>query len=59
MVKKEDARVLRTKKNIEETAIMLLTTQPNFSITLLLHRANVTRGTFYKYYQNKEQRKTR
>lgn len=54
MVKKEDARVLRTKKNIEETAIMLLTTQPNFSITLLLHRANVTRGTFYKYYQNKE-----
>ena len=54
MVKKEDARVLRTKKNIEETTITLLTTQPNFSITLLLHRADVTRGTFYKYYQNKE-----
>ncbi|MBZ6002931.1 TetR/AcrR family transcriptional regulator [Leuconostoc gelidum subsp. aenigmaticum] len=54
MVKKEDARVLRTKKNIEETTITLLTTQPNFSITLLLRRADVTRGTFYKYYQNKE-----
>ncbi|MGY3742172.1 TetR/AcrR family transcriptional regulator [Leuconostoc inhae] len=54
MVKKEDARVLRTKRNIEEATITLLTTQPNFSITLLLRRADITRGTFYKYYQNKE-----
>ncbi|WP_220739204.1 TetR/AcrR family transcriptional regulator [Leuconostoc miyukkimchii] len=54
MVKKEDARVVRTKKNIEETAIVLLTAQSDFSINVLLERADVTRGTFYKYYQNKE-----
>ncbi|ADG41404.1 MULTISPECIES: TetR/AcrR family transcriptional regulator [Leuconostoc] len=51
---KEDARILRTKKLIEETTINLLTTQPDFSITALLNRAQVTRGTFYKYYRNKE-----
>ena len=54
MIKKEDARVLRTKKAIEEATISLLTAQPDFSITTLLNRAQVTRGTFYKYYQNKE-----
>ncbi|WP_204769906.1 TetR/AcrR family transcriptional regulator [Leuconostoc rapi] len=54
MVGKEDARILRTKKLIEETTIGLLTTQPEFSITTLLGRAQVTRGTFYKYYRNKE-----
>ena len=54
MIKKEDARVLRTRKAIEEATISLLTAQPDFSITTLLNRAQVTRGTFYKYYQNKE-----
>lgn len=54
MVKKEDARVLRTKKAIEEATVSLLTAQPDFSITTLLNRAQVTRGTFYKYYKNKE-----
>lgn len=51
---KEDARILRTKKLIEEATISILTTQPDFSITMLLKRAQVTRGTFYKYYRNKE-----
>ncbi len=54
MAEKEDARVIRTRKIIEETTIILLTTQTDFSITDLLKRANVTRGTFYKYYRNKD-----
>jgi len=54
MVKREDARVLRTKKAIEEATVSLITSQPDFSITTLLNRAQVTRGTFYKYYKNKE-----
>lgn len=54
MVKREDARVLRTKKAIEEATVSLITSQPDFSITTLLSRAQVTRGTFYKYYKNKE-----
>ena len=54
MVKREDARVLRTKKTIEEATVSLITSQPDFSITTLLNRAQVTRGTFYKYYKNKE-----
>ena len=54
MVKREDARVLRTKKVIEEATVSLITSQPDFSITTLLSRAQVTRGTFYKYYKNKE-----
>ena len=54
MVKREDARVLRTKKAIEEATVNLITSQPDFSITTLLNRAQVTRGTFYKYYKNKE-----
>ncbi|MGX7051600.1 TetR/AcrR family transcriptional regulator [Leuconostoc palmae] len=54
MSRKEDARVIRTKKRIEDTTIALLTIQPDFSITTLLERAAVTKGTFYKYFQNKE-----
>ncbi|GMA70637.1 TetR family transcriptional regulator [Leuconostoc litchii] len=54
MSNKTDARVIRTKYIIQTETILLLSTQPDFSITMLLSRANITRGTFYKYYRNKE-----
>ncbi|WP_273711487.1 TetR/AcrR family transcriptional regulator [Leuconostoc mesenteroides] len=54
MSNKTDARVVRTKHIIQAETILLLSTQPDFSITTLLARANITRGTFYKYYRNKE-----
>lgn len=54
MSNKTDARVVRTKHIIQTETILLLSTQPDFSITTLLARANITRGTFYKYYRNKE-----
>ena len=53
MSEKKDARIITTKKNIQEAAVILMTTQPDFSITTLLDKAQTTRGTFYKYYQNK------
>ena len=49
-----DARVIRTTRKINETAMTLMITQPDFSITTLLTRAGITRGTFYKYYSNKD-----
>ena len=54
MSKKIDARIVRTRQIIQSATIALLTTQPGFSITTLLARADITRGTFYKYYANKE-----
>ncbi|WP_273750429.1 TetR/AcrR family transcriptional regulator [Leuconostoc mesenteroides] len=54
MSNKTDARVVRTKHIIQAETILLISTQPDFSITTLLARANITRGTFYKYYRNKE-----
>ena len=46
MSEKKDARIIRTKKNIQEAAVILMTTQPDFSITTLLDKAQTTRGTF-------------
>jgi AcrR family transcriptional regulator len=49
-----DARILKTQRTIIQTATTLIALQPDFSVTELLEKAAITRGTFYKYYPNKE-----
>ncbi|MBU7455283.1 TetR/AcrR family transcriptional regulator [Leuconostoc fallax] len=48
-----DARIIQTMNKIRNTAKALMVTQPDFAMTTFLTQAGVTRGTFYKYYDNK------
>lgn len=54
-MKHEDLRILRTKKNLEETFIKLLLSQNFSSITVkqICKAALTTRATFYKHYLDK------
>jgi AcrR family transcriptional regulator len=55
MTKKEDLRVIKTKKNIEHTFIALLKEMSFEKITvrLILERALISKGTFYAHYLDK------
>ncbi|MDF7626584.1 TetR/AcrR family transcriptional regulator [Leuconostocaceae bacterium ESL0723] len=51
---KQDARIIRTRQTIRRIGLDLMTSQPDFSISTLLDRVKITRGTFYRHYRNKE-----
>lgn len=55
MPKKEDLRVIKTKKNIEYTFFELLKTMPFEKVTvrLILEKALISKGTFYSHYLDK------
>lgn len=48
-----DARVLRSRQVLRSAAIELLAKTERFSIAELLLKGRVTRGTFYRHYNNK------
>lgn len=48
-----DARVLRSRQVLRSAAIELLAKTDRFSIAELLVKGHVTRGTFYRHYNNK------
>lgn len=52
---KQDLRVVKTRRNIENTFIDLLSRYPfaNITIQILLDTALINRSTFYKHYQDK------
>lgn len=49
-----DPRVRYTKKIIEDTFVDLLQTKPlnKITVTMICEKAQINRGTFYKYYDN-------
>ncbi|GAP00480.1 TetR/AcrR family transcriptional regulator [Fructobacillus ficulneus] len=49
-----DARVLRSRQVLRTAAIDLLSKTDRFSISELLIKGRVTRGTFYRHYNNRE-----
>ncbi|MDO5521867.1 MAG: TetR/AcrR family transcriptional regulator [bacterium] len=55
MTKKEDLRVIKTKRNIEDTFLKLLDTTSFEKITvrLILEKALISKGTFYSHYMDK------
>ncbi|MCO0831585.1 TetR/AcrR family transcriptional regulator [Fructobacillus sp. W13] len=53
MEKLMDARVLRSRQVLRSSAIALMTKKEKFSISELLVHAHITRGTFYRHYNNK------
>lgn len=52
---KEDLRVVKTRRNIEETFVRLLERMPFDQVTvrLIVSEALVNKGTFYRHYQDK------
>ena len=53
--KKPDKRVVKTKKNIKDTFLLLLETKPLHQVRVqeILDRAQINRATFYHYYSDK------
>lgn len=53
--KKQDKRVIKAKKNLEDTLVQLLTEKPfeKITVTELCERAQTSRITFYYYYEDK------
>ncbi|MEE8717146.1 MAG: TetR/AcrR family transcriptional regulator [Coriobacteriales bacterium] len=51
----EDLRVVKTRRNIEETFVRLLTRVPfdQMTVRLIVSEAQVNKGTFYRHYQDK------
>lgn len=52
-----DRRIIRTKKLVNESFIVLLGTQKYSDITIqdIIDRANIGRATFYSHYKSKEE----
>ena len=55
-MKKEDLRVIKTKKNIKESFVSLVEDKgyEHVCVSDITKRANVNRNTFYLHYANKE-----
>lgn len=57
MTEQKDERIVKTTKALKKALLKLMSVKPiqEISITELVSEANVTRATFYKHYQYKEE----